>query len=205
MPDLVVIDPVVHHDSRGFLLETWHLERYREAGIPGPFVQDVHSHSHRGVLRGLHFQHPKAQGKIVHVPRGSVFDVTVDVRVGSPTFGRWWSLELSEENRRQLWIPPGFAHGFLTLSDAADVEYRCTNFFASEASRALAWDDPAVGVEWPIPTRAPSGADPQAPAPPTLSEGRTPTLTPLTLSESDAQALTLRELGDRGLLPVYPT
>lgn len=177
LPDLAVIDPVVHEDSRGFLLESWHLERYRDAGIPGPFVLDVHSHSVRGALRGLHFQHPHAQGKIVRVTRGSVFDVAVDVRRGSPTFGRWWSVELSEHNRRQLWIPPGFAHGFLTLSDAADFQYRCTDYYARAASRVIAWDDPALAIEWPH--RGPL------------------------LSDADAHAPSLAALEAEGLLPEY--
>ena len=162
LPDLAVLEPVVHHDPRGFLLETWHRTRYRDAGIPGPFVQDVHSQSKYGVLRGLHFQHPQSQGKIVRVTRGRVFDVAVDVRTGSPTFGRWWSLELSEDDRRQLWIPPGFAHGFLTLSDVADVEYRCTEYYSADAARSLAWNDPVIGVRWPISTPILSPADERA-------------------------------------------
>lgn len=176
LPDLLLLDPEVHHDHRGFLVETWQLERYREAGIPGPFVLDVHSHSAAGVLRGLHFQHPDPQGKIVRVSRGRVLDVAVDVRVGSPTFGRWWSVELDEHNRRQMWIPPGFAHGFLALS-AADVQYRCTTYYVAAHARAIAWNDPRLAIEWPV-------------------------ASPI-VSETDAHAPTLAELEREGLLPEY--
>ncbi len=177
LPDLAVIEPIVYDDPRGFLLETWHLLRYLDVGIPGSFVQDVHSHSRWNVLRGMHFQHPNPQGKLVRVPRGRVIDVAVDVRRGSPTFGRWWGLELSEDNRRQLWIPPGFAHGYLTMSGVADFEYRCTDYYSPESSHSLAWDDPVVDIDWPV-------ADP-------------------ILSEADSRALTLSELEKRGHLPEY--
>ena len=176
LPDLLVIDPDVHHDARGFLLETWQRERYRDIGVP-ELLLDVHSHSTAGVLRGLHFQHPHAQGKIVRVTQGRVLDVAVDVRRGAPTFARWWSCELSGDNRRQLWIPPGFAHGFLVLSPEADVEYRCSEYYRAEASRYLRWDDPRIGVPWP--TRSP------------------------VLSPADAQARTLAELAADGALPEY--
>lgn len=176
LPDLLVLDPEVHHDHRGFLVETWQLERYREAGVPGPFVLDVHSHSAAGVLRGMHFQHPDPQGKIVRVSRGRVLDVAVDVRVGSPTFGRWWSVELDEDNRRQMWIPPGFAHGFVALS-TADVQYRCTTYYVAAHARAIAWDDPDLAIDWPV-------ASP-------------------VVSETDAHAPSLAELERDGLLPEY--
>lgn len=176
LPDLIVIDPDVHHDRRGFLIESWQLQRYRDAGIPGPFVQDVHSRSVAGVLRGLHFQHPDDQGKLVRVTRGSVWDVSVDVRVGSPTFARWWAVELSAQNHRQLWIPPGFAHGFLAL-DETDFQYRCTAYYSPGNARAIAWNDPQLSIEWP---------------------GSAPVL-----SDADARAPTLRELARDGLLPEY--
>lgn len=178
LPELIVIDPLVHGDHRGFLLESWHLQLYAEAGISDPFVQDVHSHSLPNVLRGMHFQHPWAQGKLVRVTRGAIIDVAVDVRIGSPTFSRHWSLELSGSNCRQLWIPPGFAHGFLTLSEA-DVQYRCTAYYAPDHQHSIAWNDPDIGFEWPS----------DAPV----------------LSEGDAAAPTLRELERMGALPGYRT
>lgn len=177
LPDLVVIDPIVHIDSRGFLLESWHSFRYRDAGIPGQFVQDVHSRSARGVLRGLHFQHPHDQGKLVRVSRGHVFDVSVDLRLGSKTFGKWWGTELSDTNHRQIWIPAGFAHGYQTLSERADFEYRCDALYSPDTSWTLAWDDPAVRVPWPIPNPV--------------------------LSDSDSNGLSLSELERRGLLPEF--
>jgi dTDP-4-dehydrorhamnose 3,5-epimerase len=163
LPELVVIEPAVHSDDRGFLFESWHRDRYRAAGIPGTFVQDVHSFSRAGVLRGLHFQHPDAQGKLVRVTRGTVFDVATDVRRGSPTFGRWWGVELSETNRRQLWIPIGFAHGFVALEEA-EVEYRCTAFYTPEHARSIAWNDPEIGVEWPVVDPLVSATDERAPS-----------------------------------------
>lgn len=148
--DVLVIEPDVYGDDRGFFLETWQRDRYAEAGVGGPFVQDNHSRSARGVLRGLHFQMPRPQGKLVQVLRGEVFDVAVDVRIGSPTFGRWAGCRLSDDDHHQMWVPEGFAHGFLALSDRADFHYKCTDFYAPEAERTLRWDDPDVGVDWPI-------------------------------------------------------
>jgi len=150
LPGVVVVEPKVWGDQRGFFLETFQAERYAEAGIRGPFVQDNWSRSVRGTLRGMHFQEPHAQGKLVQVVRGAVWDVAADVRRGSPTFGRWVGVELSEENKRQLWVPPGFAHGFVVLSEAADFFYKCTALYRPEAERAVVWNDPDLAIRWPI-------------------------------------------------------
>ena len=150
IPDVVVVEPVVREDARGFFLETWRADRYAEVGLPTGFVQDNHSGSVQGVLRGLHYQVKQAQGKLVRVTRGSVFDVAVDLRRGSPTFGHWVGMELSEQNHRQLWIPPGLAHGFYATSPRADLVYKCTEYYAAEHERTLLWNDPDVGVERPI-------------------------------------------------------
>lgn len=150
---LLVVTPRVFTDSRGFFLETFHAEKYAAHGISGPFVQDNWSHSVKDTLRGLHFQDPKAQGKLVCVTRGAAFDVAVDIRRGSATFGKWFGLELSESNRKQLWIPPGFAHGFCALSDETDFLYKCTALYAPECEHSILWNDPAIGIEWP--TRSP--------------------------------------------------
>jgi dTDP-4-dehydrorhamnose 3,5-epimerase len=150
IPDVMVIEPVVRRDARGFFVEVWHEERYRSAGIDRPFVQDNHSRSSRGTLRGLHYQVQQPQGKLVRVAQGEVFDVAVDMRRSSPTFGRWVSAVLTGDNHHQLWIPPGFAHGFYVLSESADLLYKCTELYAPDHDRALKWDDPDVGVEWPL-------------------------------------------------------
>lgn len=147
---LKVIEPKVFEDARGFFLETFNAGRYAALGVPSHFVQDNWSRSQKGTLRGLHFQHPKGQGKLVWCPRGAVWDVAVDVRKGSPTFGKWFGLELSEANKKQLWIPPGFAHGFCVLSDVADFVYKCTELYAPDCEQSVRWDDPAIGVEWPV-------------------------------------------------------
>ncbi|MDP2609842.1 MULTISPECIES: dTDP-4-dehydrorhamnose 3,5-epimerase [unclassified Oceanobacter] len=148
---VVVIEPKVFGDERGFFLETFQDNRYRDmAGINATFVQDNHSRSRKGVLRGLHFQKSKPQGKLVRVIRGSVFDVAVDIRPGSPTFGQWEGVILSEENKRQFWVPPGLAHGFLVLSDAADFEYKCTDYYDPADEGSLIWNDPEVAIEWPL-------------------------------------------------------
>jgi len=148
---VVVIEPKVFGDERGFFLETFQVDRYQEqAGIDLPFVQDNHSRSAKGVLRGLHFQKTKPQGKLVRVVRGEVFDVAVDIRKGSPTFGQWEGVILSEENKRQFWVPPGFAHGFVVLSDVADFEYKCTDYYDPSDEGSLAWNDPDVGINWPL-------------------------------------------------------
>lgn len=148
--DALMIQPDVYRDERGFFLETWQRDRYAAAGVVGPFVQDNHSRSRRGVLRGVHFQQPRPQGKLVEVLRGEVFDVAVDVRIGSPTFGRWGAARLSGSNHRQLWVPEGFAHGFVTLSERADFYYKCTEFYAPGAEHTLCWNDPDVGIDWPL-------------------------------------------------------
>lgn len=145
-----LIVPQVFPDARGYLFESWHAGRYAELGLPGHFVQDNVSRSHRGVLRGLHVQHPYAQGKLVQVIEGDVFDVAVDVRLGSPTFGRWAAYRLSAENHRQLYIGPGVAHGFCVLSESALMTYKCTDFYRPDAELTLAWNDPEIGIEWPL-------------------------------------------------------
>lgn len=150
LPEVVLVEPDVHRDARGFFLETYHLEKYREGGILGPFVQDNHSRSVRGTLRGLHAQRRRPQGKLVRAVEGEMFDVAVDIRRGSPTFGRWVGVRLSGENFRQLYVPPGFAHGFCVLSDVVNVEYKCTDFYDPADEIGLAWNDPDVGIEWPI-------------------------------------------------------
>jgi dTDP-4-dehydrorhamnose 3,5-epimerase len=150
IPDVVLIEPKVFADERGFFLETYQAQRYAAAGVVGPFVQDNHSGSKRGVLRGLHYQIRRAQGKLVSVTAGEVFDVAVDLRRSSPTFGRWVGLRLSAAEHSQVWIPPGFAHGFLVLSVWAEVTYKATDYYAPEWERTLLWDDPAVGAAWPL-------------------------------------------------------
>jgi dTDP-4-dehydrorhamnose 3,5-epimerase len=150
IPEVVVIEPAVYQDARGFFLESWHEARYAQAGIRLPFVQDNHSRSVCGTLRGLHYQSPRPQGKLVRAASGEIFDVAVDLRRSSPTFGRWVGVTLSDENRRQLWVPPGFAHGFYVTSESADIIYKCTDYYAPEHDRTLRWDDPDVGVAWPL-------------------------------------------------------
>lgn len=147
----VVIEPKVFGDDRGFFLETFQSERYANlAGIMLPFVQDNHSRSTYGVLRGLHFQKTKPQGKLVRVVKGKVYDVAVDVRRGSDTFGQWEAVVLSEENKKQFWVPPGFAHGFLVLSDIADFEYKCTDYYDPLDEGSILWNDPQLDISWPI-------------------------------------------------------
>ena len=146
---VLVLEPAVYRDDRGGFFEAWHRGRYAEAGLPSEFVQDNFSFSRRGVLRGLHFQHPQPQGKLVSVLDGEVYDVAVDVRAGSPTFARWVGVTLSGENRRQLWVPPGFAHGFCVTSETALVGYKCTDFYAPGSEGTLIWNDPRVSVAWP--------------------------------------------------------
>jgi dTDP-4-dehydrorhamnose 3,5-epimerase len=151
IPDLLVLEPKVFGDARGFFLESWNERSFREAtGVALPFVQDNHSRSARGVLRGLHYQLRQPQGKLVRVVRGSVFDVAVDLRRASPSFGQWHGVELSEDNHRQLWVPPGFGHGFLVTSESADFLYKTTDYYAPEHERCVRWDDPALAIAWPI-------------------------------------------------------
>jgi dTDP-4-dehydrorhamnose 3,5-epimerase len=150
IPDVVILEPTVFGDDRGFFMETFHAAKFADAGIGAPFVQDNQSHSRRGVLRGLHYQVKHAQGKLVRVVRGEVYDVAVDLRKASPTFGQWTATYLSEENRRQIYIPPGLAHGFCTLTEVADLVYKCTDFYHPEYERTLLWNDPQLAIEWPI-------------------------------------------------------
>ncbi|CAG9297709.1 dTDP-4-dehydrorhamnose 3,5-epimerase [Celerinatantimonas diazotrophica] len=147
----VIIEPKVFGDHRGFFLETFQAKRYaEEAGIMLPFVQDNHSRSTKGVLRGLHFQKTKPQGKLVRVVRGEVFDVAVDIRPESKTFGQWEGVILSEENKKQFWVPPSFAHGFVVLSDTADFEYKCTDYYDPSDEGSIAWNDPDISIDWPF-------------------------------------------------------
>ncbi len=157
--DVKLVEPHVFGDERGFFMETYSVERYVAAGIDAPFVQDNMSRSARGTLRGLHLQHPHGQGKLVWAITGEVFDVAVDVRVGSETFGRWVGASLSSENRHQLYVPPGFAHGFCVTSESAIFAYKCTDSYHPEAEMGVAWDDPAIGIEWPIETPTLSAKD----------------------------------------------
>ena len=150
--DVMLIEPKVFGDSRGFFYESFNQQAFDQAtGVHLPFVQDNHSRSRRGVLRGLHYQlPPKAQGKLVRVVRGAVFDVAVDIRRDSPTYGQWVGVELSEDNHRQLWIPPGLAHGFVVLSETADFLYKTTDTYSPAHERSIRWDDPAIGIDWPL-------------------------------------------------------
>lgn len=175
LPGVLVIEPDVFRDARGFFLETFSVARYAAAGIPGAFVQDNHSRSGKGTVRGLHMQVAHPQGKLVRAVAGEMLDVAVDVRVGSPTFARWFGVRLSGENFKQLWVPPGFAHGFLVLSDTVDVEYKCTDVYHPQDELTIRWNDPQIGVDWAI-------ADP-------------------VLSRRDSEAPLLRDLLDR--LPRY--
>jgi dTDP-4-dehydrorhamnose 3,5-epimerase len=176
VPGVLVVEPVVHRDDRGFFVETYHREKYRQGGLDAVFVQDNHSRSVARTLRGLHAQLRRPQGKLVRAVRGEIFDVAVDIRRGSPTFGRWVGERLSAESFRQLWVPPGFAHGFCVLSEIAEVEYKCTALYDRDDELSIAWDDPEIGIEWPL-------ADP-------------------ILSPKDAAAARLAEVAER--LPVYP-
>ena len=151
IPEVLIIEPKVFGDARGFFFESYNARAFaRATGLDLNFVQDNHSRSARGVLRGLHYQLKQPQGKLVRVVRGSVYDVAVDVRKSSPTFGRWVGVELSESNQRQMWVPAGFAHGFLVISDSADFLYKTTDYYAPEHERCIAWNDPAIGIEWPL-------------------------------------------------------
>tara|TARA_B100000925_G_C21976902_1_gene460523 strand:- start:266 stop:799 length:534 start_codon:yes stop_codon:yes gene_type:complete len=147
---LLIITPEIFEDERGFFLESFNADRYKKAGINLDFVQDNHSRSCKGVLRGLHFQKTKPQGKLVRVVRGEVYDVAVDIRSGSPTYGQWEAIILSEENKKQVWIPPGFAHGFLVLSETADFEYKCTDYYDPSDEGSLLWNDPHLNIPWPL-------------------------------------------------------
>ena len=176
LPGVLLIEPKVFGDSRGFFVETYHQERYTERGIAGPFVQNNLSLSVRGVIRGLHLQNPNQQGKLVQVLRGEIFDVAVDVRVGSPTYGQWTAVTLSSDKRNQVYIPPDFAHGFAVLSDEALISYQCTDYYTPKSALFIRWDDPDIGIDWPF--REPS------------------------LSTQDEEAVALREI-DPAQLPSF--
>jgi dTDP-4-dehydrorhamnose 3,5-epimerase len=175
LPGVLIVEPKVFRDERGFFLEVWNAGTFAAQGLDLTFVQDNHSQSQQGTLRGLHVQLPNSQGKLVRCTEGTIFDVAVDIRLGSPTFGRWFGVELSAENFRQLWVPPDFAHGFCVLTPRAQVEYKCTTLYDPPADLAIAWNDPAIGIEWPV-------------------------AAPL-LSAKDSSARTLDELAER--LPRY--
>ena len=150
LPGIVRIVPTVHEDSRGFFMETWQERDFAEGGINAEFVQENFSHSCKGTLRGLHYQIERPQGRLVRVVQGAVFDVSVDLRRSSPHFGQWVGEILSAENRHQLWVPPGFGHGFLVLSETAGFQYNCTDYYAPESDRSIRWDDPDIGIDWPL-------------------------------------------------------
>lgn len=154
VPDVVMIEPSVFGDSRGFFMETWRESAFAKSGINAKFVQENHSKSARGVLRGLHYQLQQAQGKLVRVVSGEVYDVAVDIRRSSPTFGQWVGVILSAENKRSLWVPPGFAHGFYVMSESAEFIYRCTDYYAPAHERSISWNDPELAIDWPIPAGA---------------------------------------------------
>lgn len=162
LPGVLIIEPRVFGDDRGFFLETWNKDRYVEAGITAQFVQDNLSYSSHGVLRGLHFQNPNAQGKLVYVLQGEIFDVALDIRVGSPTFGYWVGTTLSSENKRQLYIPTGFAHGFCVTSETALFAYKCTEFYNQATEGGILWNDPDIAIHWPITEPVLSEKDQQA-------------------------------------------
>ncbi len=176
LPGVLIVEPRVFQDERGFFLETFHQEKYRKAGIDISFVQDNHSHSCKGTLRGLHYQLRHPQAKLISVVQGEIFDVAVDIRRGSPFFGKWTAVHLSGQNKRQLFIPEGFAHGFLVLSDSTDVIYKCSELYFPEDDRGVIWSDPQIGIDWPI-------KDP-------------------ILSDKDRQYSRLAEISE-SLLPVY--
>ena len=174
LPGVLIVEPQVFGDERGFFMETWNGRRYEDAGLPGRFVQDNLSFSAHGVLRGLHFQNPQPQGKLVSVLRGEVFDVAVDIRVGSPTFGGWTGTKLSAENKRQFYVPPDFAHGFVVTSEVALFFYKCTNYYAPSSERVVLWNDPGIGIEWPVERPTLSDRDRAAPPLREVPEGSLP-------------------------------
>jgi dTDP-4-dehydrorhamnose 3,5-epimerase len=163
LPGVLLIEPKVYADTRGFFMETYQAAHFRAHGIDAAFVQDNHSRSLRGVLRGLHYQEPNPQGKLVRCTRGALYDVAVDIRAGSPQFGKWTAAELTEENRRMMWLPPGFAHGFCALSEIADLVYKCTAFYEAANDRSILWNDPDLGITWPVAKPALSPKDAAAP------------------------------------------
>jgi dTDP-4-dehydrorhamnose 3,5-epimerase len=150
LQDVYIVEPQVFGDERGFFQETWNAQVFRDAGFDLAFVQDNHSRSRRGILRGMHYQTEQTQGKLVRVTSGEVFDVAVDMRRSSPTFGQWFGAALSSDNHKMMWVPPGFAHGFYVMSEYADFLYKCTDFYHPASEQSLAWNDPTVGIEWPL-------------------------------------------------------
>ena len=178
LPGCVVIEPAVFGDERGFFFETWNAARFGEHGLPTTFVQSNVSSSSRGVLRGLHYQWPNPQGKLVSVLEGEVYDVAVDIRRGSPTFGRWEAVMLSAENKRQFWIPEGFAHGFAVVSERAVFSYLCTAGYDKAADAGVRWDDPAIGIDWPVSDPQLSAKDAVAPLLADIAPERLPVFTP---------------------------
>ena len=175
LPGVVMFEPRIFTDDRGYFIETWHQRRYaEEGGLSEHFVQDNLSFSRRGVLRGLHYQHPRAQGKLVQALQGEIFDIAVDIRRGSPTFGRWVGMRLCSENGRQAYIPPGFAHGFQVLSETAMVLYKCTEFYCPADDASLAWDDPDLSINWPLADPILSPKDASAPRLETIPRDRLP-------------------------------
>lgn len=174
LPDCVIVEPAVFGDARGFFFETWNAERFGQVGLPTRFVQSNVSRSTKGVLRGLHYQWPRPQGKLVTVLQGEVFDVAVDLRRGSPNFGQWDAVVLSASNKRQIWVPEGFAHGFAVLSDEALFSYLCTDVYVEEADAGVRWDDPAIGIDWPVDAPLLSDKDAHAPLLADIAEERLP-------------------------------
>jgi dTDP-4-dehydrorhamnose 3,5-epimerase len=181
LPGPFIVEPRIFRDARGYFLETWNRSRYGAAEIPSDFVQDNLSYSEQGVLRGLHYQHPSAQGKLVMVLQGEVYDVAVDIRVGSPTFGRWMGIILSSTGHRQLYVPPGFAHGFVVTSQFALFMYKCTDFYKPEDEGSVAWDDPDLAIQWPVSSPILAAKDRDAPRLHTITSERLP------IWEGDAQ------------------
>ena len=177
LPGAVIIEPAVFGDSRGFFFESWNAERFAAHGLPTRFVQSNVSSSSRGVLRGLHYQWPRPQGKLVSVLEGEVFDVAVDIRRGSPTFGQWEGVVLSAENKKQFWIPEGYAHGFLGLSDRVIFTYLCTDVWVKEVDSNIRWDDPQIGIDWPIDAPLLSDKDAAAPVLADIAQDRLPVFT----------------------------
>ena len=165
LPDVLLVDSPVHGDSRGFFTEVFHADKFAALGLPTSWTQDNHSRSAKGILRGLHFQLEQPQGKLVRAVTGSIFDVAVDLRRSSPCFGQWVGVILNEGDGRQLWVPPGFAHGFLVLSESADVAYKCTTLYDAKSDRGIAWNDSAVGIDWPLHGASPSLSAKDAVAP----------------------------------------
>lgn len=175
IPGVLIIEPKLHGDERGWFSESWQADRYAAAGIPGPFVQDNMAKSGKGILRGLHVQHPHAQGKLVQVISGCVFDVAVDIRAGSPTFGQWVGVELSGDNLRQFWVPAGFAHGYLVTSEESIFSYKCTDTYHPETEFSILWNDPEIGIQWPLDGRPLlSDKDASAPLLGSIDESRLP-------------------------------